>query len=444
MGVIEQRPTIRERIRAAFGVVVDSTTNYPSKPNDPLPLTLSVQASRPKWAGYDKTVARRELAERIKFDNLSRFNGPAAVCLDAYNHSIWTNGWRIESENEDLADKVTERIQNMHAENVLKMLTMDGLKYGYGIGEKAPTKLSPKIVLVARCARQFDLVQDKKGILQAVRQYDLEGKAIMDLPIGKATVLMPMITSDGMGKSILEQCYDPLTWFPMMGESCMDAIARHGNPIWNIQLGTPGGGVVPQDVMNGMEGLTTDLNSKAEIVTSVQTQIKELNQAGVPNIDKYLTFVLQCISASSGVPEELFGLGGGRTGLLAASKWAIFYDKINSIQHTLEPQFDDQIVDAICIEEGGAVGDCHWLFVNPNSQNDTDKAAYCKAIHDINPLNPIVPNDWYLDYLGIKLSAKDLKDMNVPAVPAHNPFQPKQTEIPKNPLKEGMSPGKSR
>ena len=73
-------------------------------------------------------------------------------------------------------------------------------------------------------------------------------------------------------------------------------------------------------------------------------------------MEVYGNWVLQQICAASGAPEELFGLGAGKTGLLAVSKWAIFYDKLASMQHTIEPQIDDQVVDPICQDQGGAPG----------------------------------------------------------------------------------------
>ena len=65
----------------------------------------------------------------------------------------------------------------MHAENSLKIMTKDGLIFGYGVAEKAKTRdeLNPQLALVTRCARQFDVLIDKVGILQGIRQYDDKG-----------------------------------------------------------------------------------------------------------------------------------------------------------------------------------------------------------------------------------------------------------------------------
>ena len=93
--------------------------------------------------------------------------------------------------------------------------------------------------------------------------------------------------------------------------------------------------------------------------------------------------------------------------MLAQSKWAIFYDKISSIQLMLQTQIDDQIVDPICEEEGGAVGDAHFTFVNPNPSNNSEKVAYLKALYELNPMDPVIDNAYIRKELGIKEEPDD-------------------------------------
>jgi hypothetical protein len=213
---------------------------------------------------------------------------------------------------------------------------------------------------------------------------------------------MPMVTSEGFGKGILDQCYDPLHWWNKIATSTVESIFRHGFPIFDTQVSGPDGKFAPIEVMQGMEAVTTDINPRSELVTSAFAQIKELNTRGVPEAAAYVEASLKWISASSGVPEEIFGLGQGKTGLLAQSKWAIFYDKIASMQYMLEPQIDDQVVDDIVVEEGGAPGDAHFVFTNPNPQNQSAKAEYLAKVFGINPLDPPIDNDYIRKELGIK------------------------------------------
>ena len=411
--VVTPKPTFPQRIahRLGFGTIIDPSVKSVPKSSDPITITVSTKVTSQKWNGYSKQAVLRDYAHRCEIDIMRRENGPAATVIDAYNHALWTNGWRIESKDAMLADMLTAKIQKMHAENTLKMLTEDGLSFGYGVAERAFTAgdesmgLKPQMAVVVRSARQFDILIDKRGIMLGIRQYNEMGepmKDVGDLPMEKAIVLMPMISSEGSGRSLIDQCWDPLLWWKKISEACADAIQRHGNTIFDIQIAGPDGQLAPIDAMTGMEGITTDLNSKAELVTNINTQIKELNQAGVPHVQTYGNWVLQQICAASGAPEELFGLGAGKTGLLAVSKWAIFYDKLASIQHTLEPQIDDQLIDPLLESMGKAPGDAHFVFSNPNTSNDSDKADFCKKLMDIDPMSPIVDHQWILDYLGIK------------------------------------------
>ena len=411
--LVNPKPTFTQRIaqRLGFGTIIDPSVKPVPKSSDPITITVSTKVTSQKWEGYSKQAVKVEYAHRCELDNMRKMNGPAATVIDAYNHALWTNGWRIESKDAALADLITARIQKMHAENTLKMLTEDGLCFGYGVAERAFTAgdisvgIKPQMSVVVRCSRQFDILIDKKGIMQGIRQYDERGepmKGVPDLPMDQAIVLMPMVSSEGSGRSLLDQCWDPLLWWAKISQACADAIQRHGNTIFDIQIAGPNGTLAPIDAMTGMESITTDLNSKAELVTNINTQIKELNQAGVPHVQTYGNWVLQQICAASGAPEELFGLGQGKTGLLAVSKWAIFYDKLASIQHTLEPQIDDQLIDPLLEDMGRAPGDAHFVFSNPNTQNDMDKITYITALLKANPFTPLVTNDWCLDYLGIK------------------------------------------
>lgn len=399
------RPGLFERAKARLGFSAVVDKRYDAQPSlkHPLTLTVSTKAAQ-KWQNFGQV--KKDLERRNELWNMSIQNGPAAVILDAYEHSIWTNGWTIESDDPGLAERITQRMQRMHAELELRKMTTDGFRFGYGIAEKAKTQdvFNPKLALVTRCARQFDLISNTPGFLVAVRQYDAQGRPITELPIERAMVLMPLITSEGFGKSLLEQCYAPLQWWNMVNQASADAIWRHGYPVFDVQVGGPDGSLAPLDVMTGAEAVTTDLNPNSELIGNALTQIKELNQAGVPLVDKYGEWVLQQICASSKVPEELFGLGKGNTGLLAASKWAIFYDGIASIQHTLEPQVDDQLIDPLAQEEGGAPGDAHFTFSNPNPENSNLKADYCKKLLDLGMSagQPIVDAAWVRDQLGIK------------------------------------------
>ena len=405
--VLAPKPSYFQRAKdfLGFGTIIDPAVPAVKKPTDPITATIST-VYQPGFKKYSQeSMIKADWQHRCFLDDLSQRNGPAAVTIAAHNHALWTNGWRIESDNAILADAITSRIQAMHAENTLKVMTADGLKYGYGIGEKAKTRdpKNPRVALVARNARQFDILIEEHGIIQGIRQYDLTGKPYKDLGVDDSIILMPTITSEGGGRSILDPAIDSFQWYAELGQACADAIKRHGNTIFNVQLSGPDGRMAPLNAMTGMEGVFTDLNSKAELITSVNTQIKELNQAGVPHVQVYNEWLLQRICADTGMPEELFGLGAGKTGLLAATKWAIFYDKLQSMQHTLEPQIDDQLIDVLAKEEGGKAGEAHFLFTNPNSQNDMDKVAFITALLAANPLNPLVQNDWCLDYLGIKL-----------------------------------------
>lgn len=406
MGVVTSpRPSLFQRAakRLRFGTVVDASYDSAPDPKAPITLTISTKVSSQKYLGPQ--VVRKDLEHRIELWNLSMTNGPAATIIDAYEGAIFTNGWHIDAAPNMawLADRVTARMDRMHWEIEARKMLGDGLRFGYGVAEVATTKdaLNPRTVLVTRCARQFDLVIDTHGNLMAVRQYDDRGRAITELPIAQAIVVMPMVTSEGFGKSLLDQCYEPLIWWDKIGRSSADSIYRHGYPIFDFQIAGPDGKLAPADVMSGMEGITTDLNSRAELTTSIATKINELNSQGVPHIADYGDWSLQCVCASSGVPEELFGLGKGKTGLLAQSKWAIFYDRASAIQSCLETQWDDQYIDRLCVEEGGAVGDCHLKFTNPNPSNQAEKVAYLKALFELNPFDPVIDNDYVRKELGI-------------------------------------------
>ena len=397
-----KRFTNRILRRGEFGVVYDEQYDKNLKKKDNImTYSLSTKATQQKWNQFGQVT--RDLKHRWELWNLSMLNGPAATVIDCYSQSIWTNGWKIEGDDPDLADMVTQRINDMRAANALKIMVEDGFRFGYGIAEKGEITGTDDWTVVPRCARDWDLIIDKIGNLEALRQYDDKGKTLLDLDPEIAIVLMPIVTSEGFGRSLLDQCYDPLVWWYKICQSSADSIYRHGYPVWDIQVSGPDGKLAPMDVMTGLEGYTTDLNSKAELVTNILTQVKELNGQGVPHVADYMEFALQSICASSSIPDELFGLGGGKTGLLAQSKWMIFYDKIAGVQASLSPQIDDQLVDPIAEDLGGGPGDCHWSFANPNTQNDIQKAQYCQQLLAINQLDPIVTNDWIRDYLGIKI-----------------------------------------
>ena len=220
---------------AKFGTVVDRSYASP-RPGEPQTLTISTKVTSAKYVGYAQV--KSDLVRRMTLDNLARYCGPAAMVIDAYNHSIWTNGWHIDTDgNDKLSQRITDRINRAHFDIELRKMTEDGLKFGYGLAEKIRTKSTdPRMGLVTRCARQFDLVINEQGALCAVRQYNDLGAKLVELPVEKTCLLMPMVTSEGFGKGILDQCYDALTWWTMVSQSSADSIYRHGYPVYETQF----------------------------------------------------------------------------------------------------------------------------------------------------------------------------------------------------------------
>lgn len=406
MGVSGERQGILHSIRSRLGFssIIDRRYDTQSRPRDPITLTVSTRESKP-FQQY--TEVRRDLAWRQELYNLRQRNGVAANIIDAYEHGIWTNGWKVEASEgmEDLAERVTERLQKIHAESALRTMTNDGLAFEYGVAEKAYSQdifTDPRLLLVPRSSHKFILITNRQGTLVAARQFGDDGKVRAELPVEKAVILCPLGASEGFGRSLLAQAYEPLIWWDKVNRSSADSIYRHGYPVWDVQVAGPDGKLAPLDVMTGAEQVTVDLNPNSELITNAMSKIAELNSGGVPLVDKYGEWALQQICAVTAIPAEYFGLGGGETGLLAEFKLRIFYDRITSIQHNLEPQIDDQLIDPIALEEGGAPGDCHFVFNNPNPENDLKKAQFCQMLLQINPLDPVVDTPWIRDYMGIK------------------------------------------
>jgi len=384
-------------------------------------VTVSSQAAQSYKSMFSGT---KELEYKQDYWNIYVAGGPAATAIDIRVNSVWTNGWKIDGDDQALNDEVKKALDAMDFELHAKMATRDGFLFKWGIHEIAQTVGGTGRRLVTRCAKDFLRQDDPKSgepvafIQRAGTGYSAQ---TITLDAKDAIMVMPIMTADGLGVSLIERAKKQIEWYDKISTATADAIYRHGNPVWQISLGGPNGEQAPADVIAGMESITTDLDARAELVTNATSAIKELNAGGVPNAQAYGDWCLSNLAVAMGIPELFFGMGHRSTDATAKHSVRTFYDDVASEQFTIAAQYQDKLIDdMILVSLGRKPGEAKFTFNNPNPENDIEKADYLLKLANINPMDPyaLMSLDEQKQYLGIQIQ-------QVPEVMPQNVRQPR-------------------
>ena len=404
-------------------------------------VTLSAE-SAVDYLSLFASAKRDELYKKWCSWNVYDQGGPAAAAIDIHVTSIFTNGWKLISDDKNLADEVHDRLDELNWEMNARMAVRDGYMYRWGIHEIVGTVDDNGApdggwALVTRCSRDFSTKCDQYGNIGAYEQYinpmgvqrgpsnPMLTKPIVLEP-NNAIQITPIPTADGKGVSIIERAWKQIDWYNQVNQASADAIWRHGHPKWNVKMDLDGG-IAPADVVAGMESPTTDLNALSEMITNkAMVDIQELDKGGVPNVQMYGDWALQQLAASMTIPESFFGLGHRSNEATASVVLRAFYDGKATEQFAIASQYQSSLIDDLILEDLGAnPGDVKLVFNNPNPANDLSKAQALAAMVGINLTNP----EWLMtqaqqqEYMGI-----------TPVDENQQPQQPKPIQLPQGVL----------
>lgn len=347
----------------------------------------------------------RDYDHLILLGRIYKRGGPVSEAIRTYANLVFSNGFRIEGEDESMNGSVEDALDAIGLEIAGPQAIIDALVYGdafhelcMGMGSKADSIVAQ----VPRNPESFRIDADKFGAISSFTQViDVGFNRKEEIPLSPRTVFHYTVENLGgspYGLSLIDSALNDIKWDAMISESTAQAIKRHGFPRMQVKVGQPGEDV-PTETMNRLDSQFKNLNAKQEFITTADVEILNVDQMGQTNAKLYGEWSTMRLCTSLGIPEELLGLGRGSTEATANVKLRAFYDKISSIQKRFARAYTQQVIDQLT----SAPGMCRLVF---NEVNPDDQGRIADWISKIVGATPedrfaIIPRKAAQDMLGI-------------------------------------------
>lgn len=383
------------------------------------PKTESPKAS-PITIAYDEenynpfTLRNRDENILKSYDTIYQQGGLVAEAIDVYVNFILSTGYTLQSESDELRDKVDEVLDDIDITRCLKVACTDALKFGDGFLELIPNKKGELVDLLPRDSIKFDIITDEKGRVKEYRQIVRKGiggveRKVITVPKERMVKITLMEQSGTKyGVSLIGRALDSIKRDDIIAESITRAIKRHGFRKYKVIVGNDENLPDP-DVLKYVGRNFEDIDSKHEFVIPPTINIEEVDKSPLGGVEEFSRFSIERVCASMGMPEEFLGLGRGSTEATANVRLRAYFEKISSMQLQLARQINTQIIDRIVPGNEGAV---HIQFNDPNPQDEKTKVEWINILLKANPYDPesIVTFEWVREQLGIEIDESEFED----------------------------------
>lgn len=359
----------------------------------------------------------RDFKHMKELGDVYRRGGPVSQAIRVKANFVFSNGYRIEGEFEEINDMIEERLDELSLEIVGPQAIIDAQVYGDCFHELARGSgaMSGRIVAqVPRSPETFRIDHDEHGIIERYVQVLKKKNAALgddeEIPFKLDEVFHFSLENLGgsvYGTSLIDQAWNDIHWDAEIAKSTAEAIKRHGYPRFQIRVGGEGEDV-PEKTLRQIDAQFRNLNSKQEFVTTRDVEIANIDQIGQGNSKLYGEWATMRLCTALGVPEELMGLGRGSTEATANVKLRAFYDDISALQKRFARAFNQQVIDQLTPKPGM----CKLVFNEVNPKDQAAIAEWLAKMMAATPIDPfaIVPRKYAQDLLGIVESDWDEDD----------------------------------
>jgi len=368
------------------------------QPKEPAPRTWISAGGSKKTFFETKGRTKDQLT---KYRNIYEQGGIFSEAIDTYALFTFANGWRLESENKNLADDVWQWLEHFDIDYVMEQGLVDALVYGDGFQENIFNRGKKIDRVVARESWSFDINHDDHGIIQGYMQTigGLGSERTITLDPAQIThIQLKALGGSVYGVSLIGRAMDEIMRDTKTAESSATAIERHGFKKYHIRVGREGE-IVPQDVIYDISKLFQTLETKNEFTTVKDVEIKNIDEGGLEKIDTYNDISIMRACAALGVPEELLGLRRGSTDATAQKRIEAFYKKISRIQKRLERVYSHSVID----QYTGQPGAVRLVLNDVSPDDEVQTSRFINNIVRCTPADPfaILPKRYILDRLNI-------------------------------------------
>ncbi|MDD2753894.1 MAG: hypothetical protein PHS80_00065 [Methanothrix sp.] len=379
--------------------IIRKLTSYFSK-------EVSSQVKPQSYAETSGTVKKlfspvdQNRALQEKFITIYEQGGLISEAFDLYPLFMFSKGYSWEGEPKAI-DQCKDFMTGFDYEQSFNLAITSPLVCGDGYQEIVRGRARNPLGLLYRNPVNFDIVYDEYGLVTGYTQTIKKTFINKVIPFDEQdifhTQLIPSL-KEGAGTSLMKRAFDDITRDTQIAEGTSNAIVRHGTPKWWARVGQPGE-LVAQSIIDNICKKLEELNSKNDIATQYDTDIKMLDTSGVSNIQSYQDASMVRLTASLGVPGELLGFRQGTTDNTAVSRIGAFLQKISTYQTRFARQLNIQVFDQVT----GVPGAAKIKFNSILPSQQAEQAAWIINLIKANPLDPeyYAPREWVKQVLNI-------------------------------------------
>jgi hypothetical protein len=366
--------------------------------------------------------------DKFKFRRMYEQGGLVGEAIDAYGLFAFTNGYRLEGDDEPLKEAVQEFLDKVDIETLGRQMITDALVVDKGFAEKVGNRIGTATVgLMYRPGETFKEVLDERGNVIKYIQTVMRDRAAISVELEPGAMFVLDLHTN-----LIRRAYKDILIDAAIADATATSIQRHGYPRYHVKLGLPGE-AVSEDALRDHGRQFENIKANMEWTTTQDVTIDNIDKEGVSQAKLYSDWAIMRAAAALGVPEEMLGLGRGSTEATASVRMDAFRDKIGAIQKSFARSFTTQVIDALTGKPGAV-----WFEFNDVSPvDDQAKADFIAKIVSATPVDnwAIITPTWAREYLGIELSDDDPDNPEGETAkerppPAPNPFTAPPTEEP--------------
>lgn len=268
--------------------------------------------------------------------------------------NIEEDDWKLRGGTDETKQFVEEEIfSKFDMLDASWQQVINSLVAGSGIAECVRTQSDRFHSIAPRNPAYFDIETNNNEIVMYKQQVSRFRKPNRIQPERIWHLTLNPVADSVWGLSMIGWSEDEIIRDVKTAEGIAKGIERHGTPKWDIILDTSDGEPSDKDIEN-TSAKFKNINARTEFVHSDNITIEEKDRTGIQNIAEYSQTSLDRLSAATGIPEELLGLGRGSTEATANVRVQMFEKKIRSYQkrfnlslwhQVLKPELDYKEMD---------------------------------------------------------------------------------------------------
>ena len=186
------------------------------------------------WNIYGKG---RDAPHLIILGKIYRRGGPVSEAIRTYANLVFSNGYRIEGEDEGLNQSVEDSLDQIGFDIIAPQAIIDALVYGdcfHELGYGQGSKSDSVVAQFPRNPETFRIDSDKFGFVESYTQIIETGFQQYDeIPLKPANVFHFAVENLGgapYGISLIDSAYNDILWDAMISEATAQAINSSSGP----------------------------------------------------------------------------------------------------------------------------------------------------------------------------------------------------------------------